>query len=96
MNQTEAFANLKPDDDLGALFTISEQIDALGYTDIRYWLLEELSEDVDDISDGLLGIRSLRFVLRTLKLKHFHESVRSTQDESEICRNGAHIRQATR
>lgn len=80
MHSLGSLESLKPDDDLGALFTISEQIDALGYTNIRVWLIEELSDDVDDVSDGLLSIRSLRLVLRTLKLKHYHESVRRTQD----------------
>lgn len=76
----QTLESLKPDDDLGALYTISEQIDALGYNSIRLWLLEELCDDVDDVSNGLLCVRSLRFVLRTLKLKHYHESVRSMKD----------------
>lgn len=81
---------LKPDDGLGALYTISEQIDALGYNNIRLWLLEELCDDVSDVDDGILSIRSLRFVLKTLKLKHFDEFVRSTKDGKERGRRPRH------
>ena len=63
--------SLRPDDDLAAILIVSEQIEALGYGDIRHWLLDELKDDLKDIEDGVLSIRALRFVLKTLKVMKY-------------------------
>lgn len=80
MDEIDQLKSLKPDDDLPALLLITEQVTALGLEGPRKFYFDELEDDFEDLLNGVVTRRALRFVLRTLEAKYKREK---RTDENE-------------